>query len=107
MNIVHLPDNSLEFIRDNNDLVELVKIHMGFEVSQVVKELADEADGRKARTESDLGVYEMSLEDNQNAFSDLSDELSSLSSELDKDRLNRKDISKIIDRMERIVFNQI
>lgn len=107
MSIVHLPNDSLEIITRNEDLIDLVKIHMGFEISQLVKELAEEADENKARLEGDFRSYEMQLEDNQSAFGDLCDELNSLSSELSKSKLNRKALMEIVIQMERIVNNQI
>ncbi|QSF43410.1 hypothetical protein [Paenibacillus tianjinensis] len=107
MSIVHLPDNSLEIIADNHDLVKLIQQHMGFEVAQVVEELCKSADREKIRAEGDLISYECQLEENNDAFMELQRLLYKVEKELQAKRVNRNNIQNLVDRMELEIANQM
>lgn len=105
MSIVHLPDNSLEIITDNHDLVKLIKRHMGFEVAQVVEELCKSADREHIGANSDLISYELELEEHTVTFIELQRLLGKTEDELQKTKINRKIIQQLIDRMEVEIAN--
>lgn len=100
MSVVFLPDNQIEVISDNQSLANLVQQHMGFEVAEMVRDLAKEADYAQVRVDSDLLSYESSLESNQWAFRALKDELNALKTEIGKQRLSKPTLIKLIERME-------
>lgn len=107
MSIVYLPDNSLEIITDNHDLVKLIKQHMGYEIAQLVEELCEMADREKIRAEGDLISYECQLEENNDAFMELQRLLYKAGKELQEKRINRNNIKNLIDRMELEIANQM
>jgi hypothetical protein len=107
MSIVYLPDNSLEIIADNNDLVKLIKQHIGYEIAQLVEELCKSADREQIRADSDLLSYESELEDNKIAFDVLDDDINLLLRELSTPRINREKIRDIAKQMKCIVQDQM
>jgi uncharacterized protein YeeX (DUF496 family) len=98
MPIVHLPDNSLEIINDNHDLVKLIKQHMGYEIAQSVEELCE-----VIRAEED---YEERLEDNQFAFDVLDDHIDFLLNEAERLEISES-ITNVMKKMKRVVESQM
>ena|GEM_PF-3761261 len=98
MSIVYLPDNSLEIITDNHDLVKLIKQHMGYETAQLVEELSE-----AITAEED---YEERLEDNQFAFDVLDDHIDFLLNELERLEISES-ITNVVKKMKRVVESQM
>lgn len=98
MSIVYLPDNSFEIITNNNDLVKLIKQHMGYEIAQLVEELSE-----VVTAEED---YEERLEDNQFAFDVLDDHIDFLLNELERLEISES-ITNVVKKMKRVVQSQM
>ncbi|QSF43451.1 hypothetical protein [Paenibacillus tianjinensis] len=107
MKIINLLNGETEITKHNDELIELVKIHMGYDMSAVFRELIEEADGNKLRVYSDLLSYEMSLDDNRSTFNDIYDILKLISTELNKTRINRKELMRCIVSIDTLVSAQL
>jgi len=108
---IHLPDGSMEVIFQPKDFHYLIEKHMGYDAAgyfeKMVDELQEEADYTAAKVDTDLESYEASLESNTACFNDLLDNIEELKKLLQQQRIDRRKIYKVLDRMETQITNQI
>ena len=91
------------------DFEYLVEKHMGFEAAKYFREYAERADKelQTAKTETDLGSYEASLESNTRAKQDIQDSVQAITELLNAPRTNRVKIAKHIQEIGKTISNQI
>lgn len=107
MDILVMPNGQAEIISDEKDLIEFIGRVMGYEVKVMVEEIAKRADKAAILADSDFKSYEMQVEENHDAFEELAGLVDRVYEELDKERMNKKKITSIVDRMAHVVNNQI
>lgn len=107
MRIISLPDGTLEFVKHDDELIDIVDVHMGYEMSLIVKELIENADEIRYKTESDLLSYELSLEECRDGFLELKDIIEPITNMLDSKKINKNKLKDEIDKMENIINKHI
>jgi hypothetical protein len=107
MEVLVMPNGQTEIISDERDLIEFIGRVMGYEVKIMVEEISKRADKAAILADSDFKSYEMQVEENHDAFQELAGLVNRVYEELDKERMNKKKITSIIDRMDHVVSNQI
>ena len=105
-------------VKGNNELVFnpkdfkcLIRKYMGNEAAVYFGEIVDYANkavrDAKDKRDNDLLSYEASLESNATAFTDIQEELKSISEVLDSKRMNRDKIAHSVREIKKIINNQI
>lgn len=107
MEILVAPNGETEIIIDDKDLIEFIGKNMGFEVQKMIEEIVKKSDKAQLLADTDFKSYEMQVEENHSAFEDLAGLIEKASSELSKERMSKKTIKSLIDKMETIVGNQL
>lgn len=107
MKIIRLPEGGNEIISDNYDLAQLIQERLGYDVMESIRELVKESEREHIRAESDLLSYELSLEENREAFNDLLDDCNTISIELQKSRLDKQRLGKVISNMKSKILRQL
>lgn len=98
-----------ETIFTARDFEYLVEKHMGFEAAKYFREYAEQADEelQTAKTETDLGSYEASLESNTRAFQEIQESVQAITEILNAPRTNRVKIAHHIREIGKTISNQI
>ncbi|WP_091020676.1 MULTISPECIES: hypothetical protein [Paenibacillus] len=107
MRIINLSTGEIEIIKDDEELIGLVKDHMGTDMSSIISELIGKSEYNKMKLESDLLSYESSLEDSRGAFIEMREELLKISSEVKKSRINKRQILEQLNQINFIVSEYI
>jgi hypothetical protein len=107
MEILVMSNGQTEIISDEKDLIEFIGRLMGYEVKTMIEAIVKKPEKVRAYTDSDYESYERQVEENVNAFEELANLLDTASSELKKERFNRKELKRLIERMDSVVSNQI
>lgn len=107
MKIIRLLNDELEFIDYDDNLVDLVRCHMGNDMALVVKELINDADDVKYRADKDFLSYELSLEESREGYIEIRDLLELMTKEIDKKKINKNHLMSLIDNIENIVNRNI
>ncbi len=97
---LYLPDGSMEVIFSRDDFQRLIYEKLGSDAEQKLIEIINEADYTKAKVDTDLEVYEASLESNTACFNDLLDSIEELKKLLQQQRIDRRKIYEVLDQME-------
>ena len=104
---LYLPDGSMEVLFSRDDFQRLVYEKLGYDAEQKLIEIINEADYTKAKVDTDLISYELSLESNTACFNDLLNNIEELKKLLQQKRLDRTKMFKLLDQMETQISNQI
>lgn len=104
---LYLPDGSMEVLFSRDDFQRLVYEKLGYDAEQKLIEIINEADYTKAKVDTDLTSYELSLESNTACFNDLLDNIEAAKKLLQQKQLDRTKIFKLLDQMETQILNQI
>ncbi|KAA9007267.1 hypothetical protein F4V43_01920 [Paenibacillus spiritus] len=107
MELIQLPNGHTELIIDNDDLISLIKIHIGFEAGKMVEQIIKESEREYIRAESDLSAYELELEANRETFLELREMIGKIEDDLSVSRINRKNIQALLDRMDIEIANAL
>lgn len=105
--MIRLPNDKIEVVTDNDDIVRLANSYMGSDVAEMLTTLIQESKREYIRAESDLLSYELSLEENRDTFSDLLDDCNTISIELQKSRLDKQRLGKVISNMRNKILRQL
>ena len=109
--VVSLKDGSNHTLFKFRDFLDLVDQKMGLDAAKWlethVNRLEVAADYTTAKVETDLTSYEASLDSNKTAFMDIQTEVETITAILREKRINRDDISKVVQKICKIIENQI
>jgi hypothetical protein len=109
--VVSLKDGSNHTLFKFRDFLDLVDQKMGMDAAKWlethVNRLEVAADYTTAKVETDLTSYEASLDSNKTAFMDIQTEVETITAILREKRINRDDISKVVQKICKIIENQI
>lgn len=109
--VISLKDGSVEVILEPKDFQYLVEKHMGWDAEKyfenLISKLQKQADYNTAKVGTDLGSYEASLESNTAAFQDILEELKAMTDLLNKHRVDKLKLFKVIEQIEKQINNQI
>lgn len=95
-----------ELVFDARDFEMLIDKYMGFEAVKIFQEFIAERE-EEISDNTDLTAYELDLESNMRAFEDIHAEAKAALEALQKKRLDRKEITKIVLRIKEICENQV
>ena len=108
--LMNINDN-YELILSTDDFKKMIELYMGDEAASYFGEIVASANeavrAASDKTNSDLLSYEASLESNATAFTDIQEELKSISEVLDSKRMNRDKIAHSVRVIDKIINNQI
>lgn len=104
---IWLPDGTLEFLQNHNDLVVLVTEHIGDEAGKMVQELVQLSDINAHKVDSDFRSYESQVESNQHAFEEIGEALDRIEKQLSASRINKRVLSEICSKTQVLVANQL
>lgn len=94
-----MPDGEMELLFSFEDFQNIVRDRLGLDAEKVVEDLIHKA-GQAARDlDSDLTLYEMTLEENRDAFQEVANLVKEASAEINKSRTNKKKVAKLLDDM--------
>lgn len=109
--MVSLKDGSNHTLFKFRDFLDLVDQEMGMDAAKWLEthvgHLEEAADFTQAKVETDLTSYEASLDSNKTAFMDIQTEVETITTILREKRINRDDISKVVQKICKIIENQI
>ena len=109
--MVSLKDGSNYTLFKFRDFLDLVDQEMGMDAAKWLEthvgHLEEAADFTQAKVETDLTSYEASLDSNKTAFMDIQTEVETITTILREKRINRDDISKVVQKICKIIENQI
>ena len=109
--VVSLKDGSNHTLFKFRDFLDLVDQEMGMDAAKWLEthvgHLEEAADFTQAKVETDLTSYEASLDSNKTAFMDIQTEVETITTILREKRINRDDISKVVQKICKIIENQI
>jgi hypothetical protein len=104
---IYLPDGSCVIILSNEDFQELIREKLGRDAETEFTNILEQLNDAKEGVGTDLRSYEASLESNSRCFNELLDIIAELKRLLQSNRLNRTQISKLINQMKTEIYNQI
>ena len=108
--LMNINDN-YELIFSTDDFKKMIELYMGDEAAAYFGEIVASANEAvrtiSDKTNSDLLSYEASLESNATAFTDIQEELKSISEVLDSKRMNRDKIAHSVREIKKIINEQI
>lgn len=100
-----------ETIFEARDFEYLIDKHLGYDAGRYFRELIEgleeQADETEAKVNTDLGAYEASLESNTLTFQDILEELEIMNDLLNKQRVDKSKLFKIIEQIRTQINNQI
>ena len=96
-----------EIIRNAEDLVQLVREHMGDDVARMVRTLADMTDKAAHLAETDFAAYERALDGALGTMREIDETVELIRSELDEHRIDRAVIRDMLNDIERLVGEHI
>lgn len=99
---IQLPDGSIEFVRDPNDLVRIIKDRMGHDAAEMVRELTDLADDIQQRLESDLSNYEIQLDSQTAALREINSSVHHLLNIVHRAKIAKTEKEAILRSLEAI-----
>ena len=109
--VVSLKNGSNHTLFKFRDFLDLVDQEMGMDAAKWLEthvgHLEEAADFTQAKVETDLTSYEASLDSNKTAFMDIQTEVETITTILREKRINRDDISKVVQKICKIIENQI
>jgi len=109
--VISLKDGSVEVILEPKDFQYLVEKHMDWDAEKyfenLISKLQEQADYNTAKVGTDLKSYEASLESNTAAFQDILEELKAMTDLLNKQRVDKLKLFKVIEQIEKQINNQI
>ena len=92
-----------EIIRDAEDLVQLIREHVGDDVARMVQTLADMTDKATHLAETDYAAYERALDGAIATLREIDETVDLIRSELDEHRIDRAVIRDMLNDIERLV----
>lgn len=96
-----------EIIRDVEDLVQLVREHIGDEVAQMVQTLADLSDKAAHLADTDFAAYEAELESVRATLQEMMYTINTIRYELDKPKTSKKNVLKLLQKLDVEISNHI
>ena len=109
--VLSLKDGSIETLFEPKDFQYLVEKHMGWDAEKyfenLISKLQEQADYNTAKVDTDLESYEASIESNTRCFQDILEELKVINDLLNKQRVDKLKLFKVIEQIEKQINNQI
>lgn len=109
--VISLKDGSVETLLQPRDFQYLVEKYMGYDAEtyfeNLISKLQEEVEDALDKEQSDLGVYEASLESNTRCFIDIQEAVEEMESILKAQRVDKKKLFKLIEQVQRQINNQI
>lgn len=111
VDVIVLSDQKVEIVAQPRDFGYLIERYMGYDAEtyfrETVEKLQKDADYTTAKVETDLGVYEASLESNTACFQDILELLEQMKSTLEAPRMNKNKMFKLVEQVQKEICNQI
>ena len=108
MNIIYTRNGEIYPIESMEDLANLIYTEVGEDAYHIFQDYIKTHTREYVKANSDLGNYEMSLESNARAFSDLLDTLEPMSEYLEQaQRMDRNKLLNATRHMIKLIHNQI
>ena len=103
-----MKDDSVEILRDEYDLVDLIEEHMGIDCSRKVLECVEDSNYNNIKVNTDLGVYEEELNEMTTVLIEIQDTVKSLrAGVITADRMNKNKIIKTLETVIDLINNTI
>ena len=109
--LLKLKDDTLYIMFEPKDFKWLVEKYMGWDAERyfenLISKLQEEADYNTAKVDTDIDSYEASLESNTRCFQDILEKLKTITDLLNKQRVDKLKLFKVIEQIEKQINNQI
>lgn len=105
--VFYTPDGRGHCLLSYKDHVDTLRDYAGEDFTCWVEQLQDGFNREQAEFESDYSSYESSLDSNSACFQDLLDKCNLILQQLDKARINKMEVRRMITQMVTEIENQI